>query len=131
MARNYGISALRLFMIAASYHTARDRGILLGCLLFLLANSNVVATIMVGAFVLFWLLDLVETMGMRWTRQLRNFILNASIATLGVIVCGITILPTYNDAATHDLSATSPVIAVLRALLSPASTIAFPIFGGK
>ena len=127
MARNYGISALLLFMIAASYHSARDRGILLGCLLFLLANSNVVATIMVGAFLLFWLLDLVETTGMRWTPQLKNFILNASIATVGVIVCGITILPTYNDAATRDLSATSPMMAVLRALVNPAGTIAFPL----
>jgi hypothetical protein len=131
MARNYGISALLLFMIAASYHTARDRGILLGCLLFLLANCNVVAAIMVGAFLLLWLLDLVETMGRRWTPQLRNFILNASIATVGVIVCGITILPTFNDAATRDLSATSAVMAVLRALLNPAGTIAFPLFGGK
>lgn len=131
MARNYGISALLLFMIAASYRTARDRSILLGCLLFLLANTNVVATIMVGAFLLFWLLDLVETMGVRWTPQLRNFILNASIATIGVIVCAITILPPFNDAATHDFSATSPGMAVLRALLNPAGTIVFPLFGGK
>ena len=128
MARNYGISALLLFMIAATYQTSRDRGVLLGCLLFLLANSNVLAAIMVGAFLLFWLLDLVETMGVRWTPQLRNFILNASIATAGVIVCGITILPTFNDAATRDFSATSPVIAALKALLNPAGTTAGTLF---
>ena len=40
MARNYGISALLLFVLAALYKQHRDRGILLGVLLALLANTN-------------------------------------------------------------------------------------------
>ncbi|WP_246708651.1 hypothetical protein [Rhizobium ruizarguesonis] len=39
MARNYGISALLLFVIAANYQAWRKRGYLIGGLLFLLANQ--------------------------------------------------------------------------------------------
>ena len=107
MARNYGISALLLFVIAAWYRSSRDRGVILGLLLFLLANTNVLAAIMVGDFLLFWLLDVFEETGLRWTPQLTNFVLNAVIATIGVAVCGLTILPTINDAAARDWSTSS------------------------
>ncbi len=60
VARNYGISALLLFVIAANYQAWRTRGYLIGGLFFLLANTNVIAAIMNGAFILFWFLDLLQ-----------------------------------------------------------------------
>ena len=119
MARNYGISALLLFAIAALYPRWRDRGLLLGVLLFLLANTNVVAMMMAAAFLLFWLLDILEETGLRWTPKLGNFILNAAIAFVGAVVCAATMLPTYNDAAALDLSNVSLPVAALKALLNP------------
>jgi hypothetical protein len=130
MARNYGISALLLFMIATTYYVGRDRGVRLGVLLFLLANSNVIATIMVVAFLLFWLFDLIEENGFRWTPQLSNFVLNAAIAMIGIALCGLTILPTFNDAAVHDWSTSSPAIAALKAVLNPAGTTRGGLYGG-
>ncbi|WP_246798350.1 hypothetical protein [Rhizobium leguminosarum] len=53
MARNYGISALLHFVIAANYQARRTRGYLIGGLFFLLANTDVIAAIMTGAFILF------------------------------------------------------------------------------
>ncbi|WP_246621136.1 hypothetical protein [Rhizobium laguerreae] len=53
MARNYGISALLHFVIAANYQPRRKRGYLIGGLFFLLANTDVIAAIMTGAFILF------------------------------------------------------------------------------
>jgi hypothetical protein len=122
MARNYGISALLLFMIAACYQSWRDRGYVLGLLLFLLANTNVFAAIIVGAFLLFWLLDLIEGTGLRWTPQLRTFVANAMIATAGIAVCAVTILPTYNDAGTYSISMASLAKATLKAIMNPAGT---------
>lgn len=128
MARNYGISALLFFVIAANYQAWRTRGYLIGGLLFLLANTNVIAAIMTGGFLLFWFLDLLEDRAMRSLPSLTNFFVNAVIATAGLVVCGITILPTFNDAAVADLSMTSPVELVLSALLNPASTTPGALF---
>jgi hypothetical protein len=122
MARNYGISALFLFAIAACYPAHRDRGVLLGALLFLLANTNVVGAIMAGAFLLFWLLDLLEAHGWRWSPQLTNFMINAIIATIGVVICAATMLPTYNDAAARDWSHSSPLTAAMLSLVNPGAT---------
>ncbi|TWC05795.1 hypothetical protein FBZ93_102108 [Bradyrhizobium macuxiense] len=127
MARNYGISALFLFAIAACYPVHRDRGLLLGALSFLLANTNVVGAIMVGAFLLFWLLDLLEAQlanqpGWRWSPQLTNFTINAIIATIGVAICAVTMLPTYNDAAARDWSHASPLAAAALSLVNPGAT---------
>jgi hypothetical protein len=120
-ARNYGIAALLLFVIAALYQKSRDRGALLGLLLFLLANTNIIATLMVGAFLLFWFLDILAATGLRWTPQLGHFGLNAALAMAGVAVCAVTILPTYNDAAAHDWSTGSPLSAALSAVFDPAA----------
>jgi len=122
MARNYGISALFLFAIAACYPAHRNRGILLGVLLLLLANTNVVGAIMVGAFLLFWLFDLLETYGWRWSSHLTNFTINAIIATIGVAICAVTMLPTYNDAAARDWSHASPLTAAILSLVNPGAT---------
>ncbi len=128
MARNYGISALLLFVIAANYQAWRKRGYLIGGLLFLLANTNVIAAVMTGAFLLFWFLDLLEERAMRSLPSLTNFFVNAVIATAGLAVCGITILPTFNDAAVADISMTSPVELALTALFNPASTTPGALF---
>jgi len=119
VARNYGLSALLLLLIAAAYEKRRDSGLVLGLLLFLLANTNVVGALMVGAFLLFWLLDVLAETGLRWTLPLRAFVLNAGVATVGVAVCGLTILPTVNDAATQDLSHVPLVLAAVMALVNP------------
>ena len=63
MARNYGIGMLILFALAIAYPKCRERGVALGALLFLLANCNVIATILAGAFLLFWF---VESCGEDW-----------------------------------------------------------------
>lgn len=122
MARNYGISALLLFTMATCYPSWRDRGLLLGLLLFLLANTNVIGTLMVAAFLLFWFVDVVEETGPRWSPQLGTLLLNGLIATIGVVACGLTILPTYNDAATYDWSASSPLYAAIESIIHPGST---------
>ena len=93
MARNYGISMLLLFLLATFYERHRNRGFLIGALLFLLANCNAHSVLLVGAFLLFWLVDIANDDGVRRSRALRTFLLNSAIAALGVAICLLTIPP--------------------------------------
>ena len=99
MARNYGVSALLLFLLAMFYPRHRNRGPLLGILLFLLANSNVHSLLLVGGFLLFWLVDIaIDDRALR-RQRLRTFSWNAAIAVLGGAVCILTIFPPVSDSA--------------------------------
>lgn len=99
MARNYGISMLCVFLFAAFYERHRDRGCLLGVLLFLLANCNVPSSLLVGGLLLFWFVDIFFGETAIRPRNIRIFLYNAALAVLGVATCFITIFPTFNDAA--------------------------------
>jgi hypothetical protein len=105
VARNYGISALLLFLLAEFYPRHRTRGALLGCLLFGLENTNVHCVVLAGAFLLFWLTDLLMEQGLRWTPALRGFCVNALIVAIGAAVCFVTVYPPVNDGAAIDLHA--------------------------
>jgi hypothetical protein len=120
MARNYGISMLLLFLFAAIYERHRDRGLLLGSVLFLLANCNAPSVLFVGALLLFWLGDIVSADGVQRPRALRAFLLNAAIAVLGVAICVLTIIPPFNDAAMVSSPHSITLKLLFRAVLLPA-----------
>jgi hypothetical protein len=104
MARNYGISMLLMFLFATLYERYRERGFLLGMTLFLLANCNAHSALLVGAFLFFWLGD-VMTINDRAQRSqaLRIFLFNAIVAALGVVACLLTIFPPPRDSSVfHD-----------------------------
>jgi hypothetical protein len=102
MARNYGVAVLMLFALAACYRRFRDRGIVLGLLLFVLANCNVHAAMLAGAFLVFWFGDILATEGRRWSPAWKTLVLNAAIAGAGLVVCALTIFPPVNDAALKE-----------------------------
>ena len=119
MARNYGISVLLLFLLANYYPRYRDRSIVLGILLFLLANTNAHSVLLAGAFLLYWLLDILLEDGFRWTRSLRTFLVNAAIGAAGVAICFATIYPPYNDAAVAALPDGITSKLLMKAVLVP------------
>ncbi len=99
MARNYGISMLLMFAFAALYSRHRDRGVVLGLVLFLLVNTNSHSVILAGAFMLYWLVDIFRDKAAWQAGAWRSFLLNALVVLVGVVLCVVTIYPTYNDAA--------------------------------
>ena len=121
VSRNYGISMLAMFLLAWLYPRYRDRGIALGLLLALLANTNAHSALLVAAFLLFWLIDTVMQHGLRWTPALGRFGLNAIVALIGVGLCAATIFPTFNDAALVDHGAAFAAGHLLEAAALPAS----------
>ena len=72
---------------------------------FLLANCNAHSVLFVGAFLLFWLVDIANDDGVRRSRALRTFLLNSAIAALGVAICLLTIYPPFNDKEENRVSA--------------------------
>jgi hypothetical protein len=124
MARNYGIGMLILFALAIAYPKCRGRGVALGALLFLLANCNVVTTILAGAFLLFWFVEILEETGPRWSPAMGNFALNAAIAAAGAALCFATVYPTFNDAAVAPHPAGVGARDILGAIANPAPAFA-------
>lgn len=121
MARNYGISMLAMFLFAALYTRYRDRTLWLGCVLLVLANCNAHSVIIAGALAVFWLLDLLYDGARPWDARLRNFAANAVILAVGVVLCAITILPTFNDAAQSAVEPGGLAIRLVKSLLLPAT----------
>ncbi len=99
MARNYGLTMLLLFVFAIVYDRYRDKNLLPGMLLFLLANCNVPSILIVGGLMLFWLVDILYSDPVARSRRFRMFFGSAALAALGVVTCFLTISPLFNDAA--------------------------------
>jgi hypothetical protein len=122
VARNYGISMLVLFALAALYPRWRDRGIAIGLVLALLCNTNVPAALLAAAFLLFWLVELIGEEGLRWSRKYTLFILNAAVAAGGALLCFLTVYPTVHDAAVIQSHGSINPAAVLNAVSTPAAS---------
>jgi hypothetical protein len=120
MARNYGIGMLAMLAFAALYRRHRDRGLVLGIVLFLLCNTNVQSAFLAGALLLFWFLDVANEEGWRWSPKYRVVAVNGACATLGALTCFLAVYPPVNDSTmlTMEPIVTSP-IGLARALLSP------------
>lgn len=119
MARNYGISMLVMFALAALYPRVRDT-LWLGVILALLCNTNVPSCLLAAAFLLFRFAELL-TAGRRPTRpQMIVFAGNALLALVGALLCFITVYPTFNDAASPTYpDGIGPIQIIARLIHSP------------
>ena len=118
--RNYGIAMLLLFIFAAIYERHRDRDCLPGVVLLLLANCHPLAVLLAGALLLFWLLDILGDPPADRPRAFKMFLLNTVIATVGVVLCVLTILPTFNDAAVVERPDGITLRSIAKAVFLPA-----------
>ena len=123
MARNYGISVLLMFAVAALWPRRRQGGVVLGVLLALLANTNIHSVILAGAFLGVWLIEVIGEEGLRWGGPMRTFVLNAAVCTVGVIVCALTVYPPVNDAAVIAHPGGFGALDLIRAVLLPAGPL--------
>lgn len=120
MARNYGISMLAMFALAATFRAKRDRGWIPGLLLLALANTNAHSVLLVGAFLLYWAIDVWMKEGLRWTPAMRGLLIGGALAGVGIVLCAATVYPPFNDAAVGYHSAID-IGSLLRAAADPAS----------
>jgi hypothetical protein len=126
VARNYGISMLVLFALAALYPRWRDRGIAVGLVLALLCNTNVPSALLAACFLLFWLIELIGEEGFAWNRKYGLFVLNAMVAAGGALLCFLTVYPPVHDAAVIQVPGGITPSAIWAALSAP--SFSFPDF---
>lgn len=121
MSRNYGISMLVIFLIVLTWEKGARNGILTGLLFALLANTNVHSVVLVGGFLAYWFFDLVLARPRLRLGEYRAFATAAAIAAVGIVVCFLTVYPTFNDTGQNDLSGENFALLALRALTLPSS----------
>lgn len=127
-ARNYGISAFVLFVFAWLYPRWRDRGVVMGLVLFALCNTNVPSNFLAAALLGFWLLEIVGEEGVRWHRKYGWWLANAAIAAAGALICFLTVFPATHDAASISHPDGYGIGTLLGALTGPKA--AFPDLAG-
>ena len=98
VARNYGISALVMFSIAALYGRIRNN-LWFGVMVALLCNTNVPSCILAAAFMLFRFIEMLTEKARPTRRDWLIFAGNSVLAALGAYLCFRTVYPTFNDAA--------------------------------
>lgn len=98
VARNYGMSALVMFVLAAVYQRVRNTP-WFGVILLVLCNTNVPSCFLAAAFLLFrfieMLTDRVKPAGRDWV----VFAMNAGLSALGALLCFLVIYPPANPQA--------------------------------
>ena len=124
MARNYGISMLFMFLFAACYPTNKNKGVVLGVILALLANCNVHSAILSGAYLIFWGGDIFLNSNQRFTKEFYNFLKNCAIVGGGIFLCFISVYPPVNNAAVLEYPRSSLPHLIVKAICLPA--ISFP-----
>jgi hypothetical protein len=98
LARNYGIAALCMFVLAAIYPRVKN-SLWFGVLLALLSNTNVPACLLAAAFVIFRFVEIVTAKPPRGKRDWQIFAANCAVALAGALICFRTVYPTFNDGA--------------------------------
>lgn len=103
MARNYGVAALLMFVLADRFAHGGRNGWMIGALLFLLCQTNVPAVLIAGGFLLFWLAELISEEGWRPNANWRPWVIAAGLVAAGVLACFLEVYPPVNDMAVSPL----------------------------
>lgn len=119
--RNYGIAMLLLFAFAAIYERHRKRDYWLGLMLLFLANCHLLSMLLVPSLLLLWLVDILCNERAERRVAFNFFLINVAIAALGVGVCLLTTLPTFNDAARVERPSGITLKLLLSAVFLPAA----------
>lgn len=120
VARNYGISALLLLVIAWAYPRMRDRPGMIGALLFLLCNTNIHSVVLALAFLLFWAADLHLAVPRVARGAWLSFLVAVAMVVAGAAVCVWQIYPPRDDAAMVPAMTAADALLALPLQLGPA-----------
>jgi hypothetical protein len=112
VARNYGIAALVMIVIAASWQRIRDRP-WLGLLLLLLCNTNVPSVFVAGGLYLYRLLELWGEQRDLSAPEWRRAALNGLLLVAGAVLAFVAVYPTANEAAAVTRAAPITLINLL------------------
>ncbi len=120
LSRNYGISIVFMFLVAMSLSAGVKRPMLIGALLFLLANTNAHSVVFAAGYMVVLLGDWL--VGPRRAGNFGRMVaIPGAFAVAGAVVCFLTVWPAANDLAAHAFVHDTPLRSLLGALISPGS----------
>lgn len=126
VSRNYGVTALIIFALAASWQRTRDSG-WLGLGLLLLCNTNVPSLFLAGSLYLYRMLELRAERVPLWSGPWRRWLWNGILLGLGALLCFVAVYPPAHDAAVSEMGKELNATNLFMALIS--SKRAFIDFG--
>ena len=118
VARNYGLSVLILFAVAAAWTRLRDRPGVIGALLFLLCNTNVHSVMLAGALLLFWLVELLQRPDQADRRRWASFLVAVLLVLASTALCLWQVYPPVDDAAMLPPDRSGPAGFVISLLVN-------------
>jgi hypothetical protein len=115
MARSYCLSMFLFFLFCSFYKRRQETPLLLACVLFALANTNVHSCILVGVLSILWFCDeLVITRGFPNIQRVLTLLSAFALVGTGILAAIATSLPTHETVVTEAFSLNTS--EVLRAL---------------
>lgn len=130
MARNYGISALVMFALAALYPRVRNN-LWFGVILLILCNTNVPSCLLAAAFLLFRFVEMLTDDRPPTRGEWVTLVGNSFLAAVGAYLCFITVYPTFNDQAVSPELKNLSIANVIRGLFDPGIGFSHLAFGGS
>jgi len=121
---------LSIFAFAAIYERHRKRDCWPGLVLLLLANCHLLSVLLVASLLLLWLVDILCNERGERRVAFKFLLINAAIAALGVGLCLLTALPTFNDAARVERPGGITLQLLLGAVFLPATQFSDLVFPG-
>lgn len=128
IARNYGISALVMFVLAALYPRIRN-SLWFGFILAVLCNTNVPSCILAASFLLFRFVEMLTEESRSPKRDWLVFAGNAALSALGAYLCFRTVYPTFNDIAVSRNLSDLSIANFGRALIDNEWAFSHLVFG--
>ncbi len=124
--RHYGLSMLFLFLLCALYSQRFEKSVLLGVVLFLLANTTAHALIIALSVTSVWALEYLISKPLQKSKSNpKEFIIGLTIAVMGIALSIICVLPDKTTAATSIYCLNSSII--LRVLIETIkNAVVFP-----
>lgn len=121
MARNYGISMLILFAIAAAYSRFKNNLFVLPALIFLLSSCNAHSIILAAGFLIFWFFDVVAERGSPAFLRPSVFFMGCLAFLAGTAACYWEVSIPLQDAVmtAEQASKNREILPLLRDLLFP------------
>lgn len=121
MARNYGISMLLMLLFALFYTQAKRSPLLLGIILFLLANTNLHSAFLTPLFVFVWYYDVRISRGQSapgsggTARESAGML----VALSGLLACFLTVYPSKHDLYAESFVDRSLIASAIYAVAVP------------
>jgi hypothetical protein len=100
MARNYSITMMLMFLYAAVYTAPKRSPVVLASILFLIAQTHIIATLLIPFYLSIWLADWQSTRRQGtapYNDRLLWIMLASAVSVAGMLTAFATVYPTSND----------------------------------